>query len=90
MYVFRAVFPILIVNNFPSANPNKLSIFAIERLVTCRFSANCTHLLTRTEEKKFEDVFFVKITNKATITRCDLSATILFKLVDSNLIPVAP
>ena len=30
------------------------------------FFAICTHLLTRTQEKRFEDVFLVKITNKGT------------------------
>ena len=34
------------------------------------FFANCTHLLTRTQEKKFEDVFLVKIANKGTTLRC--------------------
>ena len=28
--------------------------------------ANCTHPLARTQEKKLEDVFFVKIANKGT------------------------
>ena len=40
----------------------KLSIF--EKLVTCRSFANCTHLLTRTQEKKSEEMFLVKIENK--------------------------
>ena len=37
------------------------------RSVTCRFFfRNCTHILTRTQGKKFEDMFLVKIANKET------------------------
>ena len=50
----------LMVNHFLHTNSYKMPIF--ERSVTCRtFSSSCTHLLTRTEEKKLEDVFLVKI-----------------------------
>ena len=31
------------------------------------FFANCTHLLTRTQDKKLENMFLVKIANKGTI-----------------------
>ena len=31
------------------------------------FFANCTHLLTRTQDKKFEDVFLAKIANTGTL-----------------------
>ena len=42
-----------------------MSIF--ERSVTCSFFfRNCTHILTRTQRKKFEDMFLVKIANKGT------------------------
>ena len=30
------------------------------------FFKNCTHILTRTQGKKFEDMFLVKIANKGT------------------------
>ena len=30
------------------------------------FFRNCTHILTRTQEKKFEDTFIVKIASKGT------------------------
>ena len=30
------------------------------------FFRNCTHILTRTQGKKFEDMFLVKIANKGT------------------------
>ena len=30
------------------------------------FFRNCTHILTRTQEKKFEDMFLVKIASKGT------------------------
>ena len=39
-----------------------MSIF--QRSVTCSFFKNCTHILTRTQEKKFEDMFLVKIASK--------------------------
>ena len=38
-----------------------MSIF--ERSVTC---SNCTHILTRTQGKKLQDMFLVKIANKGT------------------------
>ena len=42
-----------------------MSIF--ERSVTCSsFSRNCTHILTRTQVEKFEDMFLVKIASKIT------------------------
>ena len=31
------------------------------------FFRNCTHRLTRTQGKKFEDMFLVKIANKGTL-----------------------
>ena len=30
------------------------------------FSWNCTHILTRTQRKKFEDMFLIKISSKGT------------------------
>ena len=45
-------------------NPYKMSIF--QRSVTCSFFRNCTHILTRTQGKKFEDMFLVKIASKGT------------------------
>ena len=48
-----------------SPNPYKMSIF--ERSVTCSFFfRNCTHILTRTQREKFEDMFLVKIASKET------------------------
>ena len=44
-----------------------MSIF--ERSVTYSFFRNCTHILTRTQRKKFENVFFVKIANKGTSSK---------------------
>ena len=34
-----------------------------KRSVACRFFTNCVDLLARTQGKKFEDVFFIKIAN---------------------------
>ena len=66
IYVSRAVF-LMIVNDFLSPNSYKLPIF--ERSVTCRFFRKCTHLVTRTQDQKFEDVFLVKIVNKGTTSK---------------------
>ena len=53
------------VHDSLSTNPYKMSIF--NRLVTCRFFfRNCTHILARTQEKKFEDMFLIKIASKGT------------------------
>ena len=43
-----------------------MSIF--QRSVTCSFFflRNCTHILARTQEEKFEDMFLVKIASKRT------------------------
>ena len=50
--VWINVFHILMVHHFLSTNPYKMSIF--DRLLTCRiFLTNCSHLLTKTQEKKF-------------------------------------
>ena len=60
-----AVFPILIVHHSLRTNPYKMSIF--QRSVTCSFFfKNCSHILTRTWWKKFEDMFLVKIASKGT------------------------
>ena len=64
-YISRVVFPILMVHHFLRKNPYKMSIF--QRSVTCSFFFwNCTHILTRTQGKKFEDMFLVKIASKGT------------------------
>ena len=56
--------PVLMVSHFLSTTPYKLFNFGKMPI----FFANCTRLLTRTQwgsqEKKFEDVFLVKIANK--------------------------
>ena len=52
------------VHHFLRTNPYKMSIF--ERSVTCSFFRNCTHILTRTQGEKFEDMFLVKIASKGT------------------------
>ena len=53
-------------------------IFSVQTLTNCPFLtgwlyadffANCTHLLTRTQEKKFEGVFLVKMALKQTILK---------------------
>ena len=41
-----------------------MSIF--QRSVICSFFRNCTHILTRTKGKRFEDMFLVKIASKGT------------------------
>ena len=56
------------VHHFLYANPYKMSMF--ERSVTCSFFRNCTQILTRTEGKKFEDMFLVKMANKGTSLKC--------------------
>ena len=53
------------VHHFLRTNPYKMSIF--QRSVTCSlFFRNCSHILTRTQGKKFEDMFLVKIASKGT------------------------
>ena len=67
-HLIRAVFPILMVCHFLRTNPYKMSIF--ERLVTCSFFfRNCSHILTRIQGQKFEDMFLVKIASKGTSLR---------------------
>ena len=39
------------------------------------FFRNCTHILTRTEKKAFEDMFLVKIANKETSLRSRVIVT---------------
>ena len=63
-YVSHTVFPILMVHHSLRTNPNKMSIF--RRLVTCNFLRHCTHILTRFQGEKFEDIFLVKIASKGT------------------------
>ena len=52
----------------PSFSPYKslYEMFIFERSVTCSFFRNCTHMLRRTQGKKFEDMFLVKIASKGT------------------------
>ena len=45
------------------------------------FFRNCTHILTRTQGKKFEDMFLVKIASKRTSLIVDLNTTILFEFI---------
>ena len=52
------------VHHFLRTNPYKMSTF--KKSVTCSFFRNRTHILTRTQGKKFEDMFLVKIANKGT------------------------
>ena len=47
------------------------------------FFRNCTHILTRTQGKKFEDMFLVKIVNKGT------SLIIILTLFKTGLTPSA-
>ena len=37
------------------------------------FFRNCTHILTRTQWKKLEDMFLVKIASKGTYLKCKLN-----------------
>ena len=56
------------VHHFLYRNPYKMSIF--ERSVPCSFLfRNCTHILTGTQEEKFEDMFLVKTASKGTSLR---------------------
>ena len=50
-------------------------ILSVQTLIKCPFFKvgnmqdffrNCTHILTRTQEEKFEDMFLVKIASKGT------------------------
>ena len=50
---------------FLLTNTYEMPIF--QRLATCSFFRNCTHILTRTQAKKFEDMFLVKIASKGTL-----------------------
>ena len=44
-----------------------------ERSVTCSFFVrNCSHILTRTQGKNFEDMFLVKIASKGTSLRWEI------------------
>ena len=54
--------------SFPQYNTLKIVHFLKVGKMPILF-ANCTHLLTRTQEKKFEDVFLIKIANKGTTLR---------------------
>ena len=56
-----------------------------ERSVTCSFFRNCTHMLTRTQEKQFEDMFLVKTASKGTSLTC-CSSTV--KLTDKKAKPL--
>ena len=63
MYVSRAVFLMLMVHRFLHTSSYKMSVF--ERSVTYSFSSrNCTQILTRTQGRKFEYMFLVKIAVK--------------------------
>ena len=42
------------------------------------FFKNCTHILTRTQRKKFEDMFLVKIASKGTSLNFPASESIVF------------
>ena len=64
IYISRAVFPILTVHHSLRTNPYKMSIF--QRSVTCSFFRNRAHILTRTQGKKFQDMFLIKIASKGT------------------------
>ena len=47
------------------------NVISFSQGLTCRFFANCTHLLTRTQET-FEDVFLVKIPTTLRLSLHDL------------------
>ena len=62
---FSRCFPFIDGPSFFRTDPYKMSIF--QRSVTCSFFfRNCTHILTRTQGKKFEDMFLIKIASKGT------------------------
>ena len=75
-YVSRTVFPIFLVHH--SLRTNHYKMFISERSATCRFFfRNCTHILTRTQGRKFEDMFLVKIASKGTSLRLLLTQQFL-------------
>ena len=77
IYFSRAVFPILMAHHFLRTNPYKMSIF--QRSITCSFFRNCTQILTRTQGKKFEDMFLVKVASKGTSLNRLWSSPVFFK-----------
>ena len=44
------------------------------------FFSNCTHILTRTQGKKFEDMFLVKIASKGTSLNKAYSKSTMYKI----------
>ena len=60
----------MLSHHFPFTGTDGQSIFSVQALTYYSFFkgkaffSNCTHLLTRTQEKTFEDVFLIKIANK--------------------------
>ena len=87
IWVSGANFPTLIINHFLSTNHYKMPIF--ERSVTRRFFANCNDLLTRTQEKKCEDVSLVKTISKWAILISNLAyKTNCNKKIEYLLFPV--
>ena len=62
---FSRRFPYIDGPSFSLYKLLQMSIF--QRSVTCSFFfRNCTHILIRTQGKKFEDMFLVKIASKGT------------------------
>ena len=45
------------------------------------FFTNCSHLSTRTQEKKGEDVFLVKIANEGTTLRQDIQVLVIVSVI---------
>ena len=45
------------------------------------FVRNRTHILTRTQEKKFEDMFLVKIASKGSLLKCSRSTKIIQNVI---------
>ena len=53
------------VHHFLLTNPYKISIFQMS-VTWSFFFWSCTHILSRSQEEKFEGMFLVKIENKGT------------------------
>ena len=63
---FSRLFPYIDGPSFSPYIPLQNVDFSKVGNLQCCFFKNCTHILTRTQGKKFEDMFLVKIASKGT------------------------
>ena len=84
-YISRAVFAILTVHHFLRKQNKPLQNVDFSKVGNMQFffPRNCTYILTRTQGKKFEDMFLVKIASKGTSLRWSETKNLKISIPDT-------